>query len=85
MRSVQPRALMVSGVATLVVIELLSTFLAPGIALFSLPRVVEGSSVGVATGAIGVLRYINKKVDIRSQHVRQRAPCMLEPVAAPNQ
>jgi len=55
LRKVQPRTLMVSGVVSLVVIELLSTFLAPGIALFSLLRVVEGSSVGIAIGAIGVL------------------------------
>jgi predicted MFS family arabinose efflux permease len=55
LRSVQVRTLMVCGVATLVVIELLSTLLAPGVALFTLLRVVEGSSVGVATGAVGVL------------------------------
>jgi hypothetical protein len=55
LRSLQPRSLMVTGLVMLISVEILSILLNPGFAAFTLLRVLEGSSVGVATGAIGVL------------------------------
>jgi MFS family permease len=55
LRSVQPRTLILSGLAVLIVAEVLTVLLNPGPLPFTLLRAVEGAGIGLATAAAGVL------------------------------